>query len=188
MLDTYSATGFDFNYDAAFTLGLDTIIGGQVKRTSIQVPAYNPATHPESGLALELNGYLSGSWYDPTRGGEGIQFEVGERPNGTRYVLFAWFTYGQSGEGFWLVGNVDVPLGARSVSVPTTFFRNGGFAGNFTPSNLVNKAWGTVTFSFPSCNVMTLQFNGNPIDPEAPSGTGTRSWTRLTSTNGFVCS
>ena len=178
--------GFPFDLNAAFTLSLDTIANNQVARTNVSVPAYNPATNPDAALALEITGYQAGSWYDTTRGGEGILFDVGERADGTRFAFFAWFTYDQAGFPYWIVGNADVPAGARTITIPALFFFGGGFAGNFTPP-LQGQSWGSVTFSFPTCNSLTLQFASTHNNGTAPVGSGTRSWSRLTGVNGFSC-
>jgi len=185
VLDVLPVGSFDFN--AAFTLSLDTVIGGSTNRTNIQVPAYNAAAHPDSGLALEINGYLTGSWYDPARSGEGILFEVGERADGSRFVFFSWFTYDQDGDPYWLVGTTNVAVGARTITVPALYFDDGGFAGAFDPAGLENKPWGSVTFTFPTCNSLTLQFASTHADNDTPVGSGTRTWSRLSGVNGFLC-
>ena len=184
VLEVYPGVPFDL--DAAFTLSLDTVAGGQIQRTNHSIPAYNPATNPDSALALEITGYQAGSWYDPAHGGEGILFDVGERANGTRFAFFAWFTYDQMGFPYWIVGNADVPAGARTITIPGLFFGGGGFAGNFTPP-LQGQSWGNVTFSFPSCNSLTLQFASTHNNATAPVGSGMRFWSRLTGVNGFGC-
>jgi hypothetical protein len=178
--------GFTFDLNAAFTLQLDTYTSTQTLRTNIAVPAYNPATNPDSSLALEITGYQAGTWYDPAHGGEGIVFDVGERANGTRFAFFAWFTYDQQGFPYWIVGNADIPAGARLVTIPALVFDQGGFAGAFTPP-LPSQSWGNVTFQFPSCNSLTLTFGSTLTSTSIPVGAGTRLWSRLTGVNGFSC-
>ena len=45
-------------------------------RTNIAVPAYSAATHPDGNLAMELTGYVSGSWFDPQQSGHGVLLQV----------------------------------------------------------------------------------------------------------------
>ena len=43
---------------------------------------------------------LTGSWFDPSRDGEGLTFEV----VGDTTVLAYWFTYDTDGSQMWLLG------------------------------------------------------------------------------------
>jgi hypothetical protein len=132
VLELYPGVPFDLN--AAFTLSLDTVANGQIQRTNHSIPAYNPATNPDSALALEITGYQAGSWYDPAHGGEGILFDVGERANGTRFAFFAWFTYDQMGSrtGSWATPTSR--LGRAPITIPGLFFGGGGFRRQLHPA------------------------------------------------------
>ena len=185
VLDAIPTLAFDLN--AAFTLHLDTFAGNSALRTNIAVPAYSAAAHPDGNQAMELTGYVSGSWFDPARSGEGLIVEIGERANGARIAAFAWYTYDQQGDPAWIVGNMDIANGLRSVTIPALYVRGGGFAGNFNPATLNAQAWGTVTLSFPNCNALTLGFTSTHAIAGAPTGTGTRSWVRAISLNGLTC-
>jgi hypothetical protein len=178
-----------FDVDAAFTLALDTFYNGGTRRESLSVPAYNAATHPGGTQSLDINGYLTGNFYDTQHSGEGIFLEVGERrdANASRYVFFAWFTYGPDGRAYWIVGGADIAVGVRTVTLPTRYLSNGGFAGNFNPNQVTNEAWGSVTLSFPDCNTMVLLFASTHNNAAVPAGSGNRTWTRLTDINGLVC-
>lgn len=178
-----------FDSDAAFTLALDTFYNGATRRETFNVPAYNAATHPGGTQSLDINGYMTGNYYNAQRSGEGIFLEVGERrdTNATRFVFFAWFTYAPDGRAYWIVGSADVAVGARTVTIPTRFLGNGGFAGNFDPAMVTNEAWGGATLSFPDCNTMVLNFASTHSNAAVPSGSGVRTWTRLTDINGLVC-
>lgn len=151
------------------------------------VAAYNPSAYAEAALPIPINGYLSGSWYDVAHGGEGIFLEIAENPEGSVFVFYAWFTYDTQGFPYWIIGQASVPQGARTVTVPSLIFQGGGFAGNFNPGSLLNASWGNVTFSFPSCSSMLLQFQSTTTIQGVPSGSGTRSWARLTTINGLAC-
>ena len=115
---------------------------------------------------------------------EGIFLEIGET-GGSVVAFFAWFTYDQTGRPYWLVGQAAVPPGTRTVSIPTQYYSGGGFAGNFTAAT--GQSWGTVTMTFPSCNALTLQFESGTVPAGIPSGSGTRSWSRLLNIEGYAC-
>jgi hypothetical protein len=178
--------GIAFDLDAAFTLRLETFYLNATQPFQINIPAYNAQTHPDANQALAIEGWLGGSWFDSARPGEGIFFEVAENPNGSRFVFFAWFTYGGDGRPYWLVGQGDAPATARTVEVATFYFSGGGFAGAFNPP-VTQRPWGTVSFTFPSCSRMNLQFRSTHSEAGVPSGTGTRVWSRLTNLNGLAC-
>ncbi|HET9482383.1 MAG TPA: hypothetical protein VFO79_00380, partial [Xanthomonadales bacterium] len=126
VVDELPSANFDLN--AALTLSLATVVGNNLSVTDTPLTAYNAATHPDGTQNLEINGYLTGSWYDETHPGEGILFEVGEQPNRSRFVFFSWFTYDATGRPYWLVGNANVANDARTITIPTLYFGGGGFA------------------------------------------------------------
>jgi hypothetical protein len=186
-----SASGERLDLNQAFRLELGTFLdSGQAALYAINLPAYSAAQHPDGALALEINGHVSGSWYDPNRGGEGMIVEVGERANGAKYAGFAWYTYDAQGNPSWIVGNQDLPATGvpRTVTIPALFLRGGGFAGNFNPAALDARSWGTVTLTFPGCNALRLDYASAATPPPgAPTGSGTRNWQRLVTLNGLTC-
>jgi len=187
VLETVTGERVDFNQ--AFRLELGTVAAGQASLYAFNLPAYSVSQHPDGALPLEITGYVSGSWYDAARGGEGMIVEVGERPNGAKYAGFAWYTYDAAGNPSWIVGNQDLPsIPPRSVTIPGLYIRGGGFAGNFNPTSLDARPWGTVTLTFPTCNTLRLDYaSALTPPPGAPTGQGTRNWTRLVAVNGLVC-
>jgi len=178
------ALTYTFDQNQPFSILVTYGTGG----TSGNVGAYNTGDYPESSLGLLLDGYVSGSYYEPARGGEGLFFEVGERANGNLFVFFSWFTYDAQGFPYWLVGNADIGSNLRSVTIPALALQNGGFAGNFNPANLQVFTWGNITFSFPNCDTVQFQYQSAPTAPAAaPIGTGVRTWQRLSTLNGLPC-
>ncbi|HET7842515.1 MAG TPA: hypothetical protein VFL14_00070, partial [Xanthomonadales bacterium] len=183
VLETFPVDGYEFNLNPAVTISLFPAQG----RQSFNVPAYDPATHPDGQQSLEVNGYTTGSYFDPARSGEGLFWEVAELPNGNRFAFFAWFTYAPDGRPTWIIGNVDVPVGVRTIQIPAFHFSGGGFAGAFNPANIVSRPWGNVSFTFRDCNNLTLQYTSTHNDANVPTGSGLRQWQRLSSINGFAC-
>lgn len=187
VLETYPVDNFQIDLNPAVTISLFPFYANQTRREAFNVVAYDRQTHPDGTQALEINGYTTGTYFDPARSGEGLFWEVAERGDGTRFAFFSWFTYAPDGRPTWIIGNVDVPVGARTILVPTFSFTGGGFAGNFNPANIVSRPWGNVSFAFPDCNTLALTFASTHSDANVPTGDGTRVWTRLSSINGFVC-
>lgn len=199
----YSSTTYvleNFNYGAAynhlysyaFNLLITPFATG-VTPVEFQVPAYSPttSTYPDAFNPLPLDGYISGTWYDPTHSGEGIQLEVAEQTDGSgnvvRPFVFTWYTFDSSGTPFWIAGSGIVnPASPLIVTANASYVTGGGFAGNF--SSVARSTWGTVTFQFIDCNTIQFNYRSNSGLPAGvPSGSGTLTWTRLTNVNGMSC-
>lgn len=124
---------------------------------------------PPSGRPI--SGNLSGAWFDPARGGEGILLDIARA--GDRNVLFvSWFTY-LNGQQAWFVGNVDFVVGARVVNIPMIATRGTGFGSLFNPAQVVVTPWGNVELEFRSCNELVFRYNGG-------GQSGTFTYRRLT--------
>jgi hypothetical protein len=157
----------------------------------LSVPAYDASVYASASLSLPITGYASGQYFDPAHSGEGILVEVGDRPDAmtdaSRYVSLAWFTYDTTGRPFWIVGVATLAPGDRSVFVPMSYAEGGGFAGSFGTS-VALRSWGAATISFPDCASMHFTYASNAGSaPPVPSGTGERTWTRLTRLDGLDC-
>lgn len=138
-----------FDDDTAFTF----IYEGSVDRV-VQVPAYDPSQYGQSTGPLPFSGKLSGSYFDPARSGEGVLLEIGQA--GTRNVLFlSWYTYFQ-GQQRWIVGNVDFPANATTVTVPLLISSGGQFGSAYNPAQVQFSSWGSATLTFPTCSRLTF--------------------------------
>ncbi|MGA9422472.1 MAG: hypothetical protein WBW61_08920, partial [Rhodanobacteraceae bacterium] len=135
---------------------------------------------PGDNVPLPINGQMTSNWYDPAHSGEGIIVQVAAYPpttDGTVFkaLVFDWFTFDTSGNPFWISGNATIdPANPTSVTVPAIYSVDGGFAGDFG-ANATQVPWGTLTFSFPDLNHMTVDYDAPP-QPDAtnvPTGTGT---------------
>ena len=160
---------------------------------TISVPDYNPTsqTYPAAFAPMAVNGYLTGSWYDPTHGGEGMLTQVYDNGDGaTRTFFAAWYTFDQSGLPFWLVAQASFPIGTTQLqNVQVLYATGGGFAGNFTPP-IQRNVWGTMNVSFPDCQHIKFTYNGSTSTVSGgPGGSNTTgiTWTRLGSINSLSC-
>jgi hypothetical protein len=152
----------------------------------LAIPAYDAAQYANASLPMQISGYQSGNFSDPS-GGQGIQIEVIETGvQGQRALVLAWYTYDATGTSYWLFNSTTFNVGARSVSLPLGYFVGGGFAG--AAGNVSAAVWGNVTLSFADCNHMTFSYQSiSGLPAGVPVGSGTRTFTRVTSINGVTC-
>ena len=176
-----------FDYNAALTVAF-VPTNSSLPTLTAQMPAYDLGQYANAFLPLPITGYMTGNWYDPAHSGEGVQTEIGEIPGTTsRYIVFAWYTYDNSGTAYWLFGSGGFNAGDRSASITLAYETGGSFAGVFSGS-ATPAAWGTVTVNFPDCNTMAFTYDANAGLPTGvPQGFGSKQWTRLTSINGLSC-
>ena len=110
---------------------------------------------------VTVDGRFTGSWFDPDRAGEGWVLQILD--DGRAFV--AWFTYppGPSGAGQqeWLVG--DGLVEADRVTFDNLQqFSGPVFGPGFDPDALVAADWGTLEFTFSSCDSGSLVYAGRP--------------------------
>jgi len=158
-------------------------IGGAPSAT-IGIPAYDSSQYPSSFLTMQISGYQTGNYADQTAGGQGVQIEVANGTPGQRVIVFAWYTYDASGTAYWLFNSVSFTPGARYVSLPLGYYSGGTFVGGSGTGAL----WGNVTVSFPDCDHLLVAYQSESGLPAGtPQGSGTRTFTRITSINGASC-
>jgi predicted alpha/beta superfamily hydrolase len=109
--------------------------------------------------AGSLTGVISGSWWNAARSGEG-QFLTFETVGSRNVAYVAYFTYTAEGAATWLVGNADIPVGARSVAVPVFTGSGARFGADFRTADVRIEAAGTVTLDFTGCDGLTLAYAG----------------------------
>ncbi|MGA9422409.1 MAG: hypothetical protein WBW61_08590 [Rhodanobacteraceae bacterium] len=160
-----------------------------VGNTSLQVDAL-----PDGDTRLlAINGLMSTNWYDPAHAGEGIIVQVAAFPateDGTVFkeLVWDWFTYDTNGNPFWISGNATIdPDNPTTVTSPAVYTVDGGFAGDFG-ANATQEPWGTVAFTFPDINYMTVEYVANEDLPDGiPRGSGTLDYQRLLYVDGLAC-
>jgi hypothetical protein len=181
-----AATSFDF--DKALTVTIPNVVAIGIDPTpppiTAAIPAYDATQYPNAGLPLQISGYQTGNYADPSAAAQGVQVEVAEAPSAQRTLILAWYTYDATGTPYWLFNSASFAPGARSVSLPLSYFSGGAFVtGNGSP-----VLWGNVSVSFPDCDHLQLTYQSAPGLPGGtPQGSGTRTFSRLTSINGLAC-
>ena len=125
--------------------------------------------------------WASGSFFAPSRSGEGIILEW--LPDGTAIAF--WFTYpvaGEAGEQAWLIAQGGSANGNR-ISFTDVYRPQGArFGDAFDPAAVNLERWGTLELTFSDCNTVTLGWAG----PTA-FGSGTRALTRLSALDELDC-
>jgi hypothetical protein len=178
----FSDTTIQVDYAKAFVLTLDNTI-------SFTFPDYNKSLYAASNQTLPISGYLSTNWYNPLQSGEGMLTQIydGDASKNERFFTAAWYTFDALGAPFWLFAQGTIHIGDRSANnVKVVYPNNGKFAGSGATTN---TDWGTANFSFPDCNTMVFSYSyvGPNGQPNAPSSSGTRTWSRLANINSVVC-
>ena len=178
----YNDQTLQLDYAKAFVLTLDNTI-------SFTFPDYNKSQYAAANQNLPISGYLSTNWFNPLESGEGMLTQIYDDYNDTtgtkRTFTAAWYTFDPLGLPFWLYAQGSITIGDRAANNVQVFYAsNGKFAGS---GNATFTQWGTANFSFPDCDHMVFAYTGNADAVNGPTGSGTRTWSRLTNINSLVC-
>jgi len=176
----YNDQTLQVDYTKGFVLSLDNTI-------TFTFPDYNKAQYPAASQSVPISGYLSTNWYNPLQSGEGMLTQIydGDASKSERFFTAAWYTFDSFGVPFWLFAQGTIHIGDRAANnVQVVYPTAGKFAGSGTTTN---TNWGTADFSFPDCNTMVFTYRGPAGPSDFPSGTGTRTWSRLANINSLVC-
>ncbi|AKS41102.1 PA domain-containing protein [Wenzhouxiangella marina] len=112
----------------------------------------------------------SGNYFDPQRGGEGVQLAV--EADGRAWVL-TFYTY-LDGKQVWMIGSGN-RLGNTIEFNDVVTTRGGDYGPDFDPDRVELLPFGRFILEFESCNDLRLELLSE--DPRFPSGT--REMTRI---------
>ncbi len=156
------------------TDGLITTIAGD--GGLVAQPITTVAT-PTSTFAIGSG--ITGSWYDPAQSGHGLVVEV--LPD--QRFLAAWFAFDPTGtQQAWFMGT-GTYSGSTATVASVVQPVGGRWIPNFDPAAVVNRPWGTLTFTFTDCNHGRVDFSST-----VPGyGGGSMNLTRLTRPAGLGC-
>lgn len=117
-----------------------------------------------------LRWHVAGSWYNPSRAGEGFNLEVVKpaEAGGPQRLLVYWYTFepDHSGKQVWLAGMGDLSTGTTRVPLHRT--EGGRFASTDNPDLAERTPWGHVDLTFTSCFHGVMQYA--PLDANWPEG------------------
>ena len=119
-----------------------------------------PASH------AQINGGMSGSFYNPDNDGTGLNVEILSDTFGIAY----WYTYDLEGKQRWhlLLGDIE---GRRMTGEMYTY--EGMVFGDFDPASVSQHVFGNYAIEFSDCNNLTFQFSPSAVQPDGrfyPSG------------------
>jgi plastocyanin len=136
--------------------------------------------------AQNINGGISGNWFDPTanQGGHGFQIEV--LPNNG--MLAIWFVFNPAGTAQnWIYSQGSYDPTSNTTTLPAFLEQGGTFPPHFDSSKLTAPAWGSLQFTFTDCNNGTVNWKSNATSLAAGYGDVTIPIQRLTNIAGTTC-
>jgi hypothetical protein len=95
---------------------------------------------------------LSGSYFDPTRDGEGCQLTL-ER-DGVNFILSCYF-YDQ-GKQFWLIG-AGILIVDQIIFADMVITSGAEYGSDFDPADVVRSTWGSMIMTWSDCNNADLE-------------------------------
>ena len=130
--------------------------------------------------AIDVNRYLSGSWYNPSQDGHGLSVEI--LPD-DRAVIY-WFAYHPDGSPTFIIA-----IGENTGNKVTAdaYYNSGMKFGEFNPADRTQVPWGSISLTFHSCSSATLQYDSTIEHNGEPYGSGSIALTRLASIDGLQC-
>lgn len=132
-----------------------------------------PAGEIRGQMNRTPDGTYAGTYYDPSRDGEGILLEISGEPP---VIVLTWYSYTADGTGnqIFLLGGAPV-LNNQAV-VPMQITSGAMFGDDFNADDVLRTDWGTVTITFVSCTLAILEYSGDL----AGYGSGVLTQIRLT--------
>ena len=131
--------------------------------------------------ALNINKYLSGSWYNPQQAGHGLSVEV--LPDG-RTIIF-WYSYHPDGTPMFIVA---IGESSGSTVIAEAYYNTGMRFGEFDPADREQTPWGTLRLTYNSCTSVTLAYESTATHDGVPFSSGSIPMVRLGTIDGLQCS
>ena len=114
------------------------------------------APGPAKAQSFSITEGISGSWYDPTKAGQGYTIQVISEES----ALLTWFTFDTQGNQLWMQGVGDID-GNQLVFEDLLRFEGPRFGPDFEPDDLVSISSGSLTIEFSSCNQGLAEYSGS---------------------------
>jgi hypothetical protein len=99
---------------------------------------------------------ITGTWYDPATSGQGFVLH----PVNDQQLVFSFYGYKDNSELLWLIGNYMGPVNMGEPMVVDMLYASGGRFGGFTPADITETNWGTLTINFADCGHATATLDG----------------------------
>lgn len=135
----------------------------------------------ENASAIEIDRFVSGSWYNPDQSGHGFSVEVISEDQ----TLIYWYVYHPDGTPTFLIA---VGTNKNNVIQANAYYNSGMKFGEFNPADITEVPWGTLKLTVHSCNSATLEYNSQLEHNGVPYGSGSIPLSRLFSIDEMQCS
>ncbi len=123
----------------------------------------------EIAISRLVDGSFSGSWYDPSRSGEGFVIDVTEGlDTGDARAVVSWYSYNADGTGSqaWVIGTG--PVIGDTIIADMTITNGTGFGQSFNSNDVNRTPWGQVRIKFDGCDSATVSYES--LDSNYGSG------------------
>lgn len=128
-----------------------------------------------SVFATNIDESMTGSWFDQTNPGQGLNIEVLSENK----ILVYWYTY-DNGRPIWLTGLGNYQ--GDTAEIELSQFEGGQFGVSHKSDLVTSKIFGTLSISFDSCNTGVMTYSSTE-----GLGNGSINLNRLTSVPGIPC-
>lgn len=123
----------------------------------------------EISISRLIDGSFSGTWFDPSRSGEGLLIEITSDPDSSEArAVVTWYTYSADNTTAqnWLIGTG--PVVGDTILTEMSITQGASFGPNFDSNDVIITPWGKVSIQFIDCNTATLKFTS--VDNNFGSG------------------
>jgi hypothetical protein len=185
-----AAVGGEYIASAAWEACQTDCLAGTTILEADQQHVYADLTPPDGnvcggsppGPAFSITPGITGSWFGgPPRDGEGYSIEVLGSGNDLRMLVY-FYTYDDDGNQMWLIGVADINGDTDTITIPVLVSSGPVFGPNYNPDDVVFEDWGTLTFTFSSCDAGTAEY-----DSDIGFGSGSFDIIRLSSIATLSC-
>lgn len=135
----------------------------------------------QSALAIDINKYLSATWWNANQNGHGYNIQVVD----ANTVLIFWYVYHPDGTPLFLLGVGDIN---GNVTEGKVFYQSGMKFGEFNPDDLQQEEWGTFKITFHSCGSATFEYSSTMQHMGVAFGSGAIPLTRFLGIVELQCS
>lgn len=131
-------------------------------------PAAPPPPPPAGTPQVLVDSGLAGLWWNPNRGGEGLNldFTLGSTP-GSSLMLLTFYTYDTEGFPIFLIGAVQVEEGQVEAQAEVSLAQGPRFGPGYRASDLETISLGVMQFRFNSCSSISMRFVPSPAAQQA---------------------
>ena len=99
---------------------------------------------------------ITGSWYDPATSGQGLVLHS----MNDEQMAVSFYGYKNNSERLWLIGAYTGQVEFGQSLVMDMAFATGGSFGGFSPEEITETEWGTLTINFNDCRNATATLDG----------------------------